>query len=306
MHWQGRTVVEHYAPGVRASSLANIKSASKGVLTALVGIALERGRIASLDTPLSTFFPEVRRAADARKRAITLRHLLTMQAGLESTSGRQYGRWVLSPNWVRFALERPMVSAPGTSMEYSTGTSHLLSAVLTQATGMSTWAFAREALAEPLGFTLARWPRDPQGIYFGGNDMLMTPRQMLRIGQLYARGGVVPGDDRTADRRVLPDAWIEASCTARTQSRFDSDRLFGYGWWIQDIGGQTACFAWGYGGQYIMVFRDLDLVVVATSSPDVSDERHGHRRALLALIAEEVVAPVTAGGGGPGTGLQRW
>ena len=108
-----------------------------------------------------------------------------MQSGLESTSNRNYGAWVQSGNWVRHALAKALVSRPGTDMTYSTGNSHLLSAILTKATGRSTWQFAQEALAKPLGFTLAQWPRDPQGIYFGGNDMLMTPRQMLAFGELY-------------------------------------------------------------------------------------------------------------------------
>ncbi len=294
--WQGRLVAEHYAKGVRATTLANVKSASKGIITALVGVAIAQGHIPSVDTPLSTWFPAVGRDADTRKRTLTLEHLLTMQTGLASTSGRNYGAWVRSRDWVRAALARPMVSDPGTTMEYSTGTSHVLSAILTRATGMSTWAFARETLARPLGFTLARWPRDPQGIYFGGNDMLLTPRQMVQVGEVYRRDGVAPPDATTPGAQLVPAAWVQASCTPRTRSQYDADREFGYGWWIQDIGGHTACFAWGYGGQYIMVFRDLDLVVVATSSPDVSDERHGHRRALLDLIADEIVRPLSRSG----------
>jgi CubicO group peptidase (beta-lactamase class C family) len=213
-----------------------------------------------------------------------------MQTGLQSTSGANYGAWVRSGNWVRHALERPMVSDPGTTMEYSTGTSHVLSAILTKATGQSTWQFAQEALARPLGFSLARWTRDPQGIYFGGNEMLMTPRQMVVFGELYLARG------RVGDRQVVPAAWVEQSCEPRTRSRFDPERLYGYGWWIQHIGGQQACFAWGFGGQYIIVFPELEVVVTATSSTDVSDERHGHRRRLLALVAQHVVAPLAAQG----------
>ncbi len=293
--WRGELVYEHYARGVRATTPANIKSASKGIVTALVGIAIERGLIPSVETPVSTWYPELLDAADTRKRALTIEHLLTMQTGLASTSGAGYGQWVRSRDWVRYALNRPMVSEPGTSMEYSTGTSHVLSAILTTVSGTSTWAFARDVLTRPLGFTLAQWPRDPQGIYFGGNDMLLTPRQMVSVGELYLRNGQAGG------RQVVPAAWVEASCTPRTRSRYDGDRAYGYGWWVQDVGGQRACFAWGYGGQYIMVFRDLDLVVVATSSPHVSDERRGHRRQLLQLIADEIVVPLTRAEGAVAT-----
>src|SRR5688572_1190454 len=257
---RGQLVLEYYAKGHNVNRLANIKSASKSIIAALVGIAIERKLIAGVREPIVRWFPELRKDADPRRQAITIEDLLTMRSGLESTSGERYGSWVRSRNWVRYALERPMVSDPGTSMEYSTGTSHILSAILTKASGKSTHQFATEVLAKPLGITLARWTRDPQGIYFGGNEMLMSPRQMIAFGELYLNGG------RVGDRQVVPADWVDTSCTPRTRSRWDSDREYGYGWWTQDFGGHRACFAWGFGGQYVLVFRDLELVVVVTSS----------------------------------------
>lgn len=286
--WRGELVAEHYARGVRESALANVKSASKSIMAALVGIAIERGLIKSVREPIATYFPELGQDVDRRKLAITIEDLLTMRSGLESTSGRNYGAWVRSRNWVRAALSRPMVSEPGSTMEYSTGSTHLLSAILTKATGASTWQFAQEALAKPLGITLARWPQDPQGIYFGGNEMLLTPKQMLAIGELYLERGNSNG------RQIVPASWVDASCVPRTTSAWDSDRQYGYGWWIQELDGGTACFAWGYGGQYIFVFRDLHLVVTATSSTAVSEERRGHRRRLFELIEQHVLRPVRA------------
>ncbi len=190
-----------------------------------------------------------------------------MRSGLESTSFDNYGTWVRSPNWVRFVLERPMVSDPGSAVDYSTGSSHVLSAILTQATGKDTWRFAQEALATPLGITLSPWPRDPQGIYFGGNEMLMTVRQMLAFGELYLHRG------RAGGRQIVPQAWVDTSCEGRGRSQFNPDQLYGYGWWIRDFHGREGCFAWGYGGQDIFVFRDLDLVVVTTSATTADAER---------------------------------
>ena len=271
----------------RGAALANIKSASKSIIALLVGVAASRGVLPSLDTPVTRWFPQLRTDPDTRKRAITLEHLLTMQSGLESTSGEQYGRWVRSRNWVSFALARPIVDTPGTGMQYSTGTSHLLSAILTKATGQSTHAFAQQSLATPLHFTLARWPRDPQGIYFGGNEMLLTPAQMVAVGELWRNKG------RVGERQIVPEAWVAASCEPRTRSVWDPTREYGRGWWVQDIGQHRACFAWGYGGQYIMIFPSLDLVVTATSSPTMSDERHGHRAALFDLIRREILTPLS-------------
>jgi CubicO group peptidase (beta-lactamase class C family) len=283
---RGQLVFEYYAKGYSAGRLANIKSASKSIIATLVGVAIERKLIAGVREPIARWFPELRKDADPRKRAITIEDLLTMRSGLESTSGGHYGRWVTSRNWVRYALERPMVSDPGTSMEYSTGTSHLLSAILTKASGKTTHQFAAEVLAKPLGITLARWPRDPQGIYFGGNEMLMSPRQMIAFGELWLNRGRAP-----SGAQVVPAAWVETSCQPRTRSRWDSDREYGYGWWSQTFNGHRACFAWGFGGQYIFVFRELDLVVAVTSATTVSDERRGYRRELFDLLETHILPP---------------
>jgi CubicO group peptidase (beta-lactamase class C family) len=291
---RGEVLLEYYAPNQSRTRLANIKSASKSIIAMLIGIAIDRKLIKSVDQPIGAYFPELKQDPEPRKQTITIEQLLTMRSGLETTSGANYGTWVRSRNWVRYALSRPLVSAPGTDMEYSTGTSHLLSAILTRVTKSSTHAFAQRALAGPLGFTLARWPRDPQGIDFGGNEMLMTPRQMLAIGELWRNGGEVRNRGEARGRRILPAAWIETSCVPVTRSRYDPDRLYGYGWWIQTIGGHQACFAWGFGGQYIFVFRELDLVVVVTSSTAQSDERFDYRRRLFALLAEHVLPVVAA------------
>ena len=280
---RGELVLEYYAPGRGPGRLANIKSASKSIIATLVGIAIDRGLVKSVEDPIASYFPEMRRDADKRKLRITVEDLLTMRTGLASTSGENYGPWVSSRNWVQYALSRPLVSEPGTSMEYSTGTSHLLSALLTRVTRTSTRQFAQNAIGRPLGLTFAQWPRDPQGIYLGGNEMLMTPRQMITFGNMWLNRGRVEG------RQIVPPAWVDTSCKPRTRSRWDPDREYGYGWWIQDFGGVEACFAWGFGGQYIFTFRDPGLVVVVTSSTAVSDERHGYRRQLFDLMETHVL-----------------
>jgi CubicO group peptidase (beta-lactamase class C family) len=301
----GQLVFERYYNGIRGDRPANIKSAAKSIISALVGIAINRGLIPDVHTPLVTYFPELAQAEDPRKRQIAVEHLLTMRSGLEGTSNRNYGAWVTSRDWVRHALARPMFAAPGEEMEYSTGNTHLLSAILTKASGKSTWQFANEVLTQPLGFQLAQWPRDPQGIYFGGNDMLMTPRQMLAVGQLYLNRG------RAHGQQIVPEAWVERSCEGRARNRrpgnpafdpirrFDPmrDRKYGYGWWVHEIRDHDTCFAWGYGGQYIFVLPQLELVMVATSSPDVSEERRGHRQVLFDILERMVVAPMTQRGG---------
>lgn len=284
---RGELVLERYYNGARPDRPANVKSASKSVVSALVGIAIDRGLVAGVTQPLGAFFPDLPKSGDdARKREITIEDLLTMQSGLETTSNRNYGAWVQSRDWVRYVLRQPLVSPPGSRMEYSTGNTHLLSAILTRVSGTSTWHFAQETLADPLGFELARWTRDPQGVYLGGNNMLLTPRQMLAFGELYLHRG------RAQDRQIVPEAWVDASVVPRTRSRW-SDRLYGYGWWIRKLGGQQVFYAWGYGGQFIFVVPHLELVVVTTSSTTVEDERRGHRSTLYDVVERFIIEPIT-------------
>lgn len=285
--WRGEVVAERYFNGKRATSLANIKSASKSVLSALVGIAVDRGLIKDIRQPISAYFPELGSSSELEKRAITIEHLLMMQSGLESTSNRNYGMWVQSRNWVRHVLSRPLVVSPGTEMIYSTGNTHLLSAILSRATGKSTWQFGQEALAKPLNFTLAQWPRDPQGIYFGGNEMVMTPRQMMAFGELYLHEGALNG------RQVISKNWIEESFVPRGQSRI-SGRHYGYGWWIRQMAECDVYYAWGFGGQYIMVVPDLELVIVSTSAATVSDDRRTHRRTVDDIIEQLIIVPISS------------
>ena len=283
----GKTLVEYFAKGTTVRRVTNVKSVSKSVVSTLVGIAIERRLIPSVRQPIATYFPELARDEDPRKRRVTIEDLLTMRSGLITTSFDNYGAWVSSRNWVEYVLRRPMVADPGEDMEYSTGNTHLLSAILTKATKQSTWAFAQQQLGAPLGFTISRWPRDPQGIYFGGNDMLLSPGQMLSIGQLYLDRG------RAGSRQIVPSAWVDASCTGLGRSRFNPDQTYGYGWWSRDFAGRQGCFAWGYGGQYIIVFRESNLVVVTTSSTEVGDERRDHRRQIFDII-ERLVLPAVS------------
>ena len=283
----GTLVLERYYNGASATRPANVKSVAKSLISALVGIAIERRLIPGVETPIVTYFPELKRDRDQRKTTITVENLLTMQPGLESTSNRNYGAWVQSRNWVQYALSRPMLANPGEWMDYSTGNTHLLSAILTKVTGTSTWQFANENLARPLGFTLPQWPRDPQGIYFGGNDMLMTPRQMVAFGEIYLRRG------RRNGKPIVPERWIETSMVPRGRSGWSGQR-YGYGWWIRDVAGHSAFYAWGFGGQYIVVVPELELVVVATSASTVAEDRRSHRVTLFDLIEQHIVAPLTA------------
>lgn len=280
---RGEVVAERKVRGPGLDTPVNIKSASKTVISALVGIAIAEGKLRGIDQPIGPFFAKYLRGdPEPRKSAITIGDLLTMRSGLERTSGEGYGDWVASDNWVRAALRKPLLYPPGTQMLYSTGNTHLLSAILTRATGMSTLRYAQKKLGKPLGIRIEPWKTDPQGIYLGGNQMRLSPRAMLRFGEMYRNGG------RHDGRQVVPEAWVTASLQPITRSPF-SGELYGYCWFISEVRGHRLYYAWGHGGQFIFIVPDLELTVVTTSAPDgPRDFEH------LGGIYHKVLEPVVA------------
>jgi CubicO group peptidase (beta-lactamase class C family) len=273
--------------GASLSASTNIKSASKTLVATLVGMAIDRGILEGLDQPMAPLLEDqLPEDGDPRLNEITISHLLSMQAGLERTSGRNYGSWVVSDNWVRNALARPFVEEPGGSMQYSTGSTHLLSAILMRETGESTHSLANRWLA-PAGVRVDSWLKDPQGIPMGGNQVGMTPESLLALGELYRRDG------QTADgEQLLSQEWIDASWERRTQSRFHRGG-YGYGWFIQDFAGIDGYYGWGYGGQMIYVLPELELTIAITSGEDEPSGRSGYRNQLHRLVSEQIVPAVT-------------
>lgn len=277
----GEPVFSRVFRGPELDEPANIKSLSKTVMAAVVGIAIDRGVFDGVDQAIADILAVPENASD-RINEVTIGHLLSMQAGLQRTSGRFYGEWVNSDNWVDYALSRRFVAEPGGDMLYSTGSYHLLSAALTQRTGRSTLDITRDWLGEPLGIRIRPWLKDPQGIYFGGNDMRLSPMALLKIGELYRNDGVHDGE------QLLSKAWIDQSWTQRGTSRYTDDR-YGYGWFVTDLGGHRAYYGRGYGGQMLYVFPGLAMTVVMTSDPQppASPSFMQRQNALL----EEFVIP---------------
>src|SRR5690606_5993942 len=170
---------------------------------------------------------------------------------------------------------------------YSTGNTHLLSALLTQATGVSTLEYAREKLAEPLEIRIPSWTADPQGIYFGGNEMRITPRDLVRFGELYRNGGRMNGV------QIVPEEWVRQSLTPVTRARNERES-YGFGWFLGRAGDYPMYYAWGYGGQYIFVVPELELTVVTTSDPDDPRTR-GHNQSILRILREAIVPAAVIG-----------
>ena len=284
----GEIIAQRGYRGYETTTPTNIKSASKLVISALVGIAIDKGILAGTDQPVASLLAQDLPAdPDPRMQRLTIGHLLSMQAGLGSTSGAGYGAWVSSRNWVRAALARPFVDEPGGGMIYSTGSTHLLSAILTRRTGRSTLQLARDWLGPLEDFAITSWTRDPQGVYMGGNEMAMSPHSLLAFGELYRAGGVTPTGQRLISRK-----WIEASWQERTRSIWTGD-AHGYAWFLTRIANEEVRYGWGHGGQMLYIVPRLELTVVMTSDHSTSAARSGHRNALHQLLASviETVRP---------------
>lgn len=281
----GKIIAEQGYRGHTASESTNIKSASKSIISALVGIAIDKGLLQGPDQKIALLLKaDLPASPDPRLSDITIGNLLSMQAGLGRMSGPDYGRWVSSRNWVRFALAQPFDDVPGGQMLYSTASTHLLSAILTKVSGKSTLALAREWLGPVDGFRIGAWERDPQGIYLGGNQMAMSARSLLAFGELYRNDGRT-----TEGRQVVSPDWIRLSWQSRTNSRFSGDG-YGYGWFERKIGGQEVHYAWGYGGQMLYIVPALNLTVVMTSEENAPSARTGYRDALHGVLADIITA----------------
>lgn len=279
----GERLAEKYFRGASAGDKMNTKSASKSIMGLLAGIAVEQGHINSIDDKVADYLPNYfEEISDSTKHQITIKNLLTMQAGLETTSFGNYGRWVVSNDWVRFALNQPVEEDLGGKMVYSTGTSHLLSAVITEATGMTTRAFAQQYLFQPLNIAPGGWDRSPEGYYMGGNNLALSPEGLTRIGQMILNGGSWEGE------QIISKQWLEGSFKTYTRSNYNPYN-YGYMWWNREVGGYTTYFAWGHGGQYLFLLPDLDALVVIMSNPYGTSSRREYREPIFDLLGERII-----------------
>ena len=249
----------------------NLYSTTKSITSTLIGIAIEMGFIEDVHQQVIDFFPDREiQNLDDRKRRMTLEHLLTMTSGLEwegpDDIHHSWGDGLRSGDPVQYALDRPMAYEPGEVWYYNGGCSHVLSAILTEATGMSTLTFARRYLFGPLGITLVVWPSDPNGIYYGGQDIHLSPYAMAKIGQLFLDGGLWEGE------QIVPAEWVEASRTSHAATWMGG---YGYQWWTYPDSG--IYYASGAFEQRIYIAPELDMVVVFTSSNQAPGIGQGER-----------------------------
>jgi CubicO group peptidase (beta-lactamase class C family) len=252
-------VFERYFHGSAKNQSNNVHSASKSIWGAAIGIAIDQGRIPGADATIASTLPS-RYAAAMRPetRTITVRDLLTMTSGSEWNEDATETRIQQTPDWVAATLRLPRAATPGTLFNYSTGDTHLSSAVLTSATDTSACEYIHQHLLAPMGVVAEHWGRDPQGYFSGGYNFYATPRELAKFGLLYLHGG------RWKGTQLVPAAWVQASMTNQVDA--GAPYSYGYDFWLRDIAGHHVAMAWGSGGQMIYIVKDLDLVVVMTTN----------------------------------------
>jgi CubicO group peptidase (beta-lactamase class C family) len=253
----GYVVTDAYFYPFAPNSLHDLASATKSFTSSLIGIAIDKGYIESVEQPVLGFFPERTVAnldaahLDGAKEAMTLENLLTMRSGFkcinQPTEVTLSEMWA-SPDWSQFVLDLPMTAEPGARYVYCSPNVHLLSAIIQETTGMSALAFAQEHLFGPLGVSDVIWPADPQGNNWGWGDLKLAPHDMAKLGYLFLNEG------RWDGQQVLSAAWVKAATSGSS---------YGYLWWLKPSG---FYFATGRGGQEIWVLPDRDMVVVMTGA----------------------------------------
>jgi CubicO group peptidase (beta-lactamase class C family) len=281
----GYLVSERYFNGFDKNDFHNIRSVSKSFLSALLGIAIHKNYIPDLDVKIMDYFPEYVNA-DSRFRQVTIRHLITMHSGLDNDHNN-FGPIFYSDDWLGATLNQTLIANPGEEFHYTTAGTHLLSAILTKSSGMSSYDFAQTYLFNPLNISLGLWEKGPRGYYFGGSDMHTSPRNMAKFGQLYMNNGMMN------DVRIVPSAWVTSSIQDR-MLREDltwgplTNMGYGYLWWLGTISGYKAFIALGHGGQFIIAIPELQMIVTTVSQSyyldwDQADEQE---RAVLHVVDE--------------------
>ncbi len=264
-------------PWYRKSDMHTLQSVTKSITSALIGIAIGRGEIPDVDVPVMSYFDAAKVAnLDARKKRITLRDLLTMTAGFKwdedsvpyTDKANSCAAMEASADWARYVIDRPMEHDPGKVFRYSSGVSELLAHILYKATGRQADEYAAEHLFTPIGIDRFYWKRTPTGLPDTEGGLYLTRADLARFGALYLHDGVWQG------RRVLPEGWVAETMRPRSDPKMSDlpGVRYGYQWWLMPWGdaratasgkaNHTAWTCWGYGGQFLFVVPERDLIAV--------------------------------------------
>ena len=288
----GKLVAEKYFNRGSIDELSRRASVTKSYTSAITGIALDLGYLESVEQKMLDFFPDIApKITDPRKEQITIRQMLQMCAGYpwEETDPALW-EVIWSGEYLSAIADIPLTADPGTTFQYSNLTAHWLGIIVARAVDMDLLSFGREYLFSPLGVEPGEgWNRDLDGYYIGGGDILFTARDMAKFGLLYLDGGNYKG------RQIVPHDWVRDSLQTYSDKTFGNIGRFrkmgyGYMWWSATAGKHAVNFAWGHGGNLIVLLDDLNMVVVVTADPFYGKEEHfdswKYEKANMELVAD--------------------
>jgi CubicO group peptidase (beta-lactamase class C family) len=276
----GYILFEANAPGISPNRLWRIYSCTKSVSAAAFGLALADGLVDSVHNPVLDYFPErTIQNPDPWKSNMEIWHLLTMSSGLERSD---FGLGT-KPDWVQYLLDSPMAHEPGEFWNYNGGCSHLLSAIITETTGVSMETLVRDRLFTPIGISRYEWGDDPQGVTTGMAGLSLSLRDLAKIAYLYLNNGTWEAS------QLLPAEWI-AECK-HPHFVFTYGEGYGYQWWIDiPISGYSMR---GAGGMRVFVLPQEDLVIAFGAAPYGSEECYAYFEEFIypAIIGDIVSLP---------------
>ena len=288
----GHLIAEDYFNGGSAGQKTLVQSASKSYISALVGIALEEGCLSSVDQKMIDFFPEYAdQITDPSKKQITIREMLQMRTGYpDEETDPAYLDALYWGEYPELIVEFPLVSDPGTRFHYSNLTYSWLAIILHRACGTDLKSYAQEHLFQPTDTEVGDWLQDRDGYYIGSGGIHVTARDAARFGWLYLNDGEYEGN------QIVPANWVHASLKNYSENarNYGNSLAFrnlgyGYGWWTAEAGDHQFSFAWGHGGQLIVLLDELDMVIVTTADPFFGQHNGNswkHEKATFNLVGE--------------------
>ncbi len=286
----GFLIAEQYFNGGSMAEQTLLQSVSKSYISALVGIAMQEGCLSDIDQKMIEFFPEVADdLTDPRKREISIRQMLQMRSGYpDEETGKAYLEALYWGVYLPLIEDFPLVSAPGTAFHYSNLTYSWLAIILERACGPDLKDFALQYLFVPIDTEVGKWLIDREGHYIGSGGIHVTARDAAKFGLLYLNDGDWEG------RQIISADWVHASLRRFSEVKRKYGRGFtfrhlgyGYGWWSATVGDHDFNFAWGHGGQLIVLIDELDMVIVTTADPFFGQhegESWNHEKAVFNLV----------------------
>lgn len=264
----GRTIYRRYFNDHRDTDRMNDQSLTKSIVSLLVGIAIGKGDIRSVDQPIVDFFPELRKDPDPRKSQVTIREIMNQASGLyyeDLTSARGIPDYLNAPSQKDLVLRSPLNAEPGRTWHYSNAATHLLSVILSKSTGTDTYTFAKKYLFGPLGIADVEWMKMNDGFYDGCGllSIRLRTEDMLKIGLLILHNG------RLGSRQIVPEKWIQLILDPDKYYQTDwgfSHSTYALCYYHATVGGIPITYGMGWGGQFLVVIPALHAVVVANQS----------------------------------------